>query len=181
LDLLSHLLKLMNIIESTIKAIVEAQGYLYFRSVNINDLNEQVGNTNIAQGIGVYSNLPAISNTVSSQSNNILMQYDIEVYYLKLSAGTDDTGDDTQAILDDLYDDAQQFYDQMKDSGLIAGGSNIESYDLDATETLKMTKEVLTGWRIQITIPIWRTDFYCFPTEVEGTFQNIITLTAYSI
>lgn len=151
----------MNLIESTIKQIIEDQGYLYFRSVNINDLNEQVGNINISQGIGVYSSLPVINNRTFNNSNNILMEYEIEVYYLKLNIETDDLGKDIDIILNDLYPDAQQFYDRLRQSGIVATGSFIDDYQLAATETLKMTKEVLTGWQINLTIPIFRKDFYC--------------------
>lgn len=153
----------MNTIETCIKDTVEAQGYLYFRSVNINDLNQQVGDTDIAQGIGVYTSLPSINNKTSGQASSILLEYDIEVYYLKLNDFTDDKGEQVQAILDSLYPDVEQFYDYIRQCGVVASSQTIDDFTIDAVETLKQTKEVLTGWRIQMTIPIWRKDFYCEP------------------
>jgi len=151
----------MNIVASEIKRIVEEQGYLYFRTVNINDLNQQVGETDILQGIGVYSSLPEIKNNAFGKTNNILMEYAIEVYYLKLNNEIDDKGEAVDVILDSLYNDAQWFYDQIRQGKLIATSQTIDSYQIDAVETLKMTKEVLTGWRIRMTIPIFRKDFIC--------------------
>ena len=154
----------MNTIESVIKQIIEAQGYLYFRSININDLNEQVGNIDVSQGIGVYSSLPSIEYSTFASNSNVLMAYDITVYYLKLNPETDDKGDVIDDILNDLYPDASQFFDYMKQSGIIPPGQYIESYSLKATDTLKMTKEVLTGWELTMTIPLYRKDFICPPS-----------------
>ena len=151
----------MNLIESTIKSIIEDQGYLYFRTININDLNQQVGETDIAQGIGVYSSLPEIDFITYGANNNVLMNYQIEVYYLKLNTSTDDKGSDIDLILEDLYLDASQFYDRILQSGIVATGQFIDGYSMKATDTLKMTKEVLTGWSLEMTIPIFRKDFYC--------------------
>ena len=67
----------MNLIESTLKAIIEEQGLLYFRTININDLNQQVGQIDISQGIGVYSSLPVINYTTYEANPSILMNYDI--------------------------------------------------------------------------------------------------------
>ena len=151
----------MNLIESTLKSIIEEQGLLYFRTININDLNEQVGNRNIAQGIGVYSSLPVINYQTFGASPSVLMEYDIEVYYLKLNDNTDDTGAQVDTILNDLYPLAEQLLDHLNQSGIVAKSQYIDGYELNATDTLKMTKEVLTGWSVTMTIPIWRDTFYC--------------------
>jgi hypothetical protein len=151
----------MNLIENTIKQIIEDQGLLYFRTVNINDLNERVGTKDVSQGIGVYSSLPEIELTTYAQSNNILMMYDITVFYLKLNNETDDLGEDIDIILNDLYPSASQFYDRLVASGIVATGQFIDGYTMKATDTLKITKEVLTGWQIELAIPIFRKDFYC--------------------
>ena len=151
----------MNPIAAEIKKIVESQGLLYFRSININDLNQQVGETDIAQGIGVYSSLPDIDNETFGLSSQVLMNYSIEVYYLKLNNFTDDKGSQVDEILDELKPYADGLYDLIKKSKLKAVNVSIDGYKTDATETLKMTKEVLTGWRVRLTFPIMRSVFDC--------------------
>ena len=168
----------MNTIASTLKAIIEDQGLLYFRTININDLNKQVGNTDISQGIGVYSSLPVINYDTYEKSKTVLMNYDIEVYYLKLNEETDDKGEAIDAILNDLYPLAEQLLERIKQSGIVAAGQHIDGYTLSATDTLKMTKEVLTGWSVEMTIPIYRNDFYCKETRIEELidFDNEILI-----
>ena len=151
----------MNIIASTIKAIIESQGHTYFRSVNINDLNQQVGETNLLNGLGVYTNLPEIDNQTYGRTNAVLMQYNVEVYYLKLNNEVDDKGQAIDMILDELKPSADGLIDQINKSGIVATGQFIEGYKLNAVETLKMTKEVLTGWNLTFTIPIFRKTFDC--------------------
>ena len=157
----------MNAIESLLKTIIEDQGLLYFRSVNINDLNEQVGNVDISQGVGVYSSLPVIDYTTYGMSSQVLMNYEIEVYYLKLNQETDDKGEAIDVLLNELYPMASQLYDRIKASGIVAKGTFIDGYSLTATDTLKMTKEVLTGWQVTMTIPIFRNNFYCFERIID--------------
>ena len=151
----------MNIIAAKIKQIVEDLGLIYIRSININDLNQQVGEDDIEQGVGVYSNLPEITNQTFGSTNAVLMQYSIEVFFLKLNAETDDKGEAVDNILNELYPKAQSFYDLFKNAEFVAKSNFIDSYDLDAVDTLKMTKEVLTGWRLRFDVPIYRTVFDC--------------------
>jgi len=151
----------MNVVASTIKALIEAQGLNYFRSVNINDLNQQVGETDISNGLGVYTSIPEINNETFGTSPTVIMNYDIEVYYLKLNNEVDDKGEAIDVILDSLKPLVDEFFDKMKKAPIIALNNYITSYKLTGVDTLKFTKEVLTGWRIQMTLPIYRNDYYC--------------------
>ena len=165
----------MNAIANEIKTIAEGLGMVYFRSVNINDLNEQVGETNLeGETLCVYANTPVINNEVL-QGGGVLMQYQIEVYFLQLNVGTDDNGTQIDVILDATKILADSFYDVLKKSALLQGF--IEAYELEAAETLKLTKEVLTGWRMEATLPIDRTEYYCPPipppVPTSTTFTNI--------
>ncbi len=151
----------MNLVESTIKAIIEGQGLNYFRSVNINDLNQIVGETDIANGVGVYSSLPLIENNTFGTSDTVLMNYDIEIFYLKLNNEVDDKGEAIDVILDSLKPLVDEFFDKIKRADIIAASNFIDGYQVTGVDTLKMTKEVLTGWRIQMTLPIYRSEFFC--------------------
>jgi len=151
----------MNTIANTLKTIIEGQNLNYFRSININDLNQQVGTRDVSAGLGVYSSLPEITNNTFALNSNVLMQYGVEVYYLKLNFHTDDNGEQIDSILDELKPLADGMIDQLNHSGIIATGQFIDDYQLDAVETLKFTKEVLTGWRLQFDVPIFRRTFDC--------------------
>ena len=151
----------MNPVASTIKAIIEGQGLNYFRSVNINDLNQQLGEVDVEAGVGVYTNLPEINNETFGTSSTVIMDYDIEVYFLKLNNEVDDKGEAIDIILDALKPLVDEFFDKIKKAEIIALNNYITSYKVSGVDTLKMTKEVLTGWRVQMTLPIYRKEFYC--------------------
>ena len=151
----------MNLVANTIKTIIEGQGLNYFRSVNINDLNQQVGETDISNGVGVYTSLPEIDNDTFGTSETVLMNYDIEIFYLKLNNEVDDKGEAIDVILDELKPLVDEFFDKIKRAEIIALSNFIDGYNVTGVDTLKMTKEVLTGWRIQMTLPIYRSEFYC--------------------
>ena len=150
----------MNPIATAIKAIVEGQGLTYLRSININDLNEQVGNIDLSGGCGVYTSVPEIDN-LNYVGGTVVSNYSIEVYYLLPNSETDDKGEAVDVVLDSLKPLADEFFDRMRRQSIISPSVLIEGYSLDAVETLKMTKEVLTGWRLRMVVPIDRSTFYC--------------------
>tara|TARA_R110000782_G_scaffold101076_1_gene187698 strand:- start:224 stop:682 length:459 start_codon:yes stop_codon:yes gene_type:complete len=151
----------MNIIATTLKSIIEAQGLTYLRAANPNDLNELVGNYDLSNGVGVYANLPTVSNTMYAQTNNVLMEYGVEVYYLKLSTGTDDTATQIDVILDALKPKVDGMMDKLNASGIVALSTYIDDYELEAIESINITSEVLSGWKLSFSIPIFRDTFEC--------------------
>ena len=151
----------MNIIATTLKGIIETQGLTYLRAVNVKDLNELVGQYDLSNGVGVYANLPTVGNITYSQTNNVLMEYGVEVYYLKLSGGTDDTGTQIDVILDDLKPLVDGMMDQINASSIVALSSFIDGYELEAVESINITSEVLSGWKLSFSIPIYRYTFEC--------------------
>ena len=154
----------MSIAGNEIKRIAESLGMIFFRSININDLNIQVGETDLqGQTLCVYANTPTISNETYPQASAILQQYQVEIYFLQLNFYTDDTGTQIDTILDATNTLANSFFDELKRSPIIQGF--IQDYELEAVETIKMTKEVLSGWQMTVTLPIPRTEFYCPPPE----------------
>jgi hypothetical protein len=151
----------MNEPAATIKAIIEAQGLTYLRTVNINDLNARAIDTDLSGGVGIYANLPEIDNETFEASNNVISNVSIEVYYLKLNPELDDKGEAIDTILEDLRPFADGFYDKISRSPIISASSYVDGYDLTAVDTFKLSVEVLTGWRIAMVLPIDRKTFYC--------------------
>lgn len=151
----------MNIIATTLKSIIEAQGLTYLRAANPNDLNELVGNYDLSNGVGVYANLPTVDNITYSQTNNVLMEYGVEVYYLNLSKGSDDTAIQIDVILDDLKPKVDGMIDKLNSSNIIALSSFIDGYELEAIESINITSELLSGWKLSFVLPIFRDTFEC--------------------
>jgi hypothetical protein len=151
----------MNIIATTLKSIIEAQGLTYLRAANPNDLNQLVGSYDLSNGVGVYANLPTVDNITYSQTNNVLMEYSVEVYYLKLSTGTDDTATQIDVILDDLKPKVDGMIDKLNSSNIIALSSFIDGYELEAIESINITSELLSGWKLSFVLPIFRDTFEC--------------------
>tara|TARA_X000001036_G_C20636636_1_gene789354 strand:+ start:257 stop:715 length:459 start_codon:yes stop_codon:yes gene_type:complete len=151
----------MNVVATTIKGIIEAQGLTYLRAANPNDLNELVHSYDLSNGVGVYANLPTVSNMTYSQNGNVLMEYGIEIYYLKLSTGTDDTATQIDVILDALKPKADGMIDKLNASNIIALSDFIDGYELEAIESINITSEVLSGWKLSFVLPIFRDTFEC--------------------
>jgi len=151
----------MNVVATTIKGIIEAQGLTYLRAANPNDLNELVGNYDLSNGVGVYANLPTVSNMTYSQNGNVLMEYGVEIYYLKPSSGFDDTATQIDVILDALKPKADGMIDKLNASNIIALSDFIDGYELEAIEAINITSEVLSGWKLSFVLPIFRDTFEC--------------------
>lgn len=151
----------MNVVATTIKGIIEAQGLTYLRAANPNDLNELVHSYDLSNGVGVYANLPTVSNMTYSQNGNVLMEYGVEIYYLKPSSGFDDTATQIDVILDALKPKADGMIDKLNASNIIALSDFIDGYELEAIEAINITSEVLSGWKLSFVLPIFRDTFEC--------------------
>lgn len=151
----------MNLIATTIKGIIEAQGLTYLRAANPSDLNELVGSYDLSAGVGVYANLPTVDNLTYSLTNNVRMEYGIEIYYLNLSTGTDDTATQLDVILDALKPKADGMIDRLNASGIVALDGFIDGYELEAIESINITTELLSGWKLSFVLPIYRNTFEC--------------------
>ena len=138
----------MNPIAAAIKQIVESQGLTYLRSININDLNEQVGNTDLSGGCGVYTSVPEIEN-LNYVGGTVVSNYSIEVYYLLPNNYTDDKGEQVDEILDILKPKADEFFDKMRRNEIVSSRVLIEGYDLDAVERLLRYSGGRATWRVQ--------------------------------
>ena len=151
----------MNLIATTIKGIIEGQGLTYLRAANPSDLNELVGSYDLSAGVGVYANLPTVDNLTYSLTNNVKMEYSVEIYYLKLSTGTDDTATQIDVILDALKPKVDGMIDKLNASNIIALSSFIDGYELEAIESINITTELLSGWKLSFVLPIYRDTFDC--------------------
>jgi len=150
----------MSILASEIKTIIEGQGLVYYRAVNINDLNEFAGTTDLAAGIGVHTNLPNINSFTPRATGNVWQNHLVEVFYMKLTS-IDPTGEQLDVILDELLPLADELYDKLQASTIRSKANSINGYTVTAAETLKQTKEWLSGWKVTLQMPIDRTVFYC--------------------
>ena len=151
----------MNLIATTLKNIIEGQGLTYLRAANPSDLNQMVHTYDLSAGVGVYANLPTVDNITYSQTNNVLMEYGIEVYYLKPSTGIDDTATQIDVILDALKPKVDGMIDKLNASNIIALSAFIDGYELEAIESINITSEVLSGWKLSFVLPIFRDTFEC--------------------
>jgi hypothetical protein len=148
----------MKKIRDAIQAIIEAQGLTFYRSVNIEDLNQWAGTVDLSDGVGVLTNMPTVSFDVGAGSTT-LGTYEIEVFYLMLSP-IDATGSQTDSILDILEPLALELIDKLGKQ-IVTPGQMIEDYSLTGVETLKLSKEVLTGWQVNVNVPSFREAYYC--------------------
>ena len=67
----------------------------------------------------IYQRL-AIHMYMQPDHSNVLMEYGVEVYYLKLSTGTDDTATQIDVILDALKPKVDGMMDKLNASGIVA-------------------------------------------------------------
>lgn len=100
-----------------------------------------------------------------------MSNHTIEVYYLQLNDTVDDKGEAIDVILDALKPFADGFYDLIRKDPIVSLTIEVEGYELDSVESLKMSKEVLTGWRLRMVLPIDRKAFSC---KTEGSYTSIV-------
>jgi hypothetical protein len=150
----------MSIVSEKLETAIISQGLTYLRSININDLNEQVKDLdlNALGAVGIYSNIPEAQNLTFSNTNAVLVNETVEVHYLSLSP-IDATGEQTQTLLDSLRGYADGLFDLMQKQ--TENNQYIDGYEISAVESIKFANEVLTGFKVSFTFPYYRKSFTC--------------------
>lgn len=133
-----------------IKTIIESLGLTYFRSINTKDLNEQAVKNSMTD-IGVLAGLIQMEATFQEASNKAIEQWEFTVLFLTLAPEIDTPAEQIDSILEGLYDKAHEFLAQFQE--VIAPGHFLEGYELNSTDSVNITNEVLIGWELKLSAP----------------------------
>ena len=133
-----------------IKTIIESIGLTYFRAINTKDLNEQAIK-NSMQNIGVMAGLIEIDATFQEASNKSVELWDFTILFLTLAPNIDTPAEDIDAILGGLYDKAHEFLALFQEE--LPSGYYLEGYELNSTDSINITNEVLIGWELKLSAP----------------------------
>ena len=133
-----------------IKTIIESLGLSYFRSINTKDLNEQAIKNSMAN-IGVLAGLIDIDATFQEASNKAVEQWEFTVLFLTLAPNIDTPAEQIDTILGGLYDKAHEFLALFQEE--LPSGYYLEGYELNSTDAINITNEVLIGWELKLSAP----------------------------
>ena len=133
-----------------IKTVIEAIGLSYFRALNPQDLNEQAIK-NSMQNIGVLAGLIDINATFQEASNKAVEQWEFTIMFLTLAPNIDSPAEEIDALLGGLYDKAHEFLALYQE--VLPSGYYLEGYELESTDSINITNEVLIGWELKISAP----------------------------
>ena len=133
-----------------IKTIIEAIGLGYFRSINPEDLNEQAVKNSMAN-IGVHAGLIEITAEFQEASNKAIEQWEVTILFLTLAPNIDTPAEEIDTYLQTLYDKAHEFLALFQEE--LPSGFYLEGYELNSTDSVNITTEVLIGWELKLTAP----------------------------
>ena len=135
---------------NAIKTIIESLGLSYFRSINTKDLNEQAIK-NSMENIGVLAGLIDIDATFQEASNKAVEQWEFTILFLTLAPNIDTPAEQIDTILGGLYDKAHEFLALFQEE--LPSGYYLEGYELNSTDAINITNEVLIGWELKLSAP----------------------------
>lgn len=155
-------LQLMQTLRNNIQTIIESLGSTYVRSLNINDLNQQVLNINLSTGsIGVLANIPDSSYVKLGMTKTQQVTYSLTVYFLQLNSGADDTGSQVDAILDTTRGLAESFLDRLYRLDPYNNIAQPDEYTINGVDTVKIADDVLSGVQLDFQITERRSSYDC--------------------
>ena len=148
-------------LNSEIKTIISSlePETIYLRAATLNEANVSLPRIELTNPIAIHAALPSINNTQTLA--NVTRLIPVEVLFLKKNTTQDDTGEQIDAILDEMLVLADQFFDKLSRSSLLDPTQEIEEYTLDAVPGYQFSDEILTGWHLQLEFPEMRKVYYC--------------------
>lgn len=119
-------------LNSEIKTIIGSLNptTLYLRAATLNEANVELPRIALTSAIAIHADLPTITNTQTL--GNVTRSTPVNILFLKKNSSQDDTGEEVDAILEEMKILADQFYDILSRSALLDPTLMIEEYELAA-------------------------------------------------
>lgn len=161
----------MNTARQLIKDTIELLECTYIRASSLNDLNQKVIGQNLQSvNIGVHYGTPEQTVQRFGATKSQFVTYPVNVHFLQLTSGADDTAEQMDIVYDTCEDLANSFYDIIKRNELLALVQQPTEYSITTVETTNATDERLTGVEVQFDIIIEKKKYNCEkkPLIIEG-------------
>ena len=141
-------------LNAKIKTVIESLSTTttYMRAIHQPEGNYKIGNIELIDTpLGLNANTPDGMTVTQSESSNLKYYlYPVDVFFMKKNTSIDDTGEEIDVILDEMFALANEFIDKMvanPDSGLPL----TDTYTL--TAQINLFDDVLSGYRVQFELP----------------------------
>lgn len=151
----------MSVVVDKVKEVIQGMGLTYLRVTSEADLNQTLTTIDTSNSLGVLGNIPSIENTIAPRTGLTLIETSIEVFFLEKNITADDKGEVIDGLLDTAEDNARKFFDIIKQDPITSPTQTIESYTLDGVDSFELTDEIVTGWKLSVTIPTDQSVYDC--------------------
>ena len=148
-------------LNSEIKTIIQnlTPATLYLRAATLNEANVELPKIALINPIGIHAALPSITNTQTLAG--VTRMIPVEVLFLKKNNSQDDTGEEVDAILEEMKVLCDQFFQELGRISLLDPTQAIEEYTMDALAAYQFSDEILSGYHLTLDFPEVRTPQYC--------------------
>jgi hypothetical protein len=146
----------MSVLTEEVKRIANKLDAGYLRAISLEDFNERIRQIDLTTPLVVLLNVPEIDNTGFESHTSIISNVKLELLFIKKNFDPDDDGEIVQTILDDMELIANNFYDNLRVSTVIAQAVKPDGFSLIGGDTHKISDEVATGWLMTVTVPMDR-------------------------
>lgn len=145
-------------INEKIKTVIEslAGPVIYLRAISLQEANYKLPKTVLASAVGINANASEIEFSPSEFSSFVIFNFPVDVWFLKKNESNDDTGEEIDSILDEMFPIGNEFFDKMQPLDDLG---SIDTYTM--TPVINFSDELLTGYRIQFEVPARRETFNC--------------------
>ena len=146
----------MSVLTEEVKRIANLNDAGYLRAISLDDFNESIRNIDLSIPLVVLLNVPSINNTGFENHTSIVSNVTLELLFIKKNFDADDSGEVIQGILDDMELLANNFYDRLRVSDVVAETVKPDGFSLDGGDTHNISDELATGWLMSVTVPLDR-------------------------
>jgi len=151
----------MSALTNEIKRIAESLNANYLRAVSLEDFNQAIRDYDLSNPLVSLINIPEIENESFEVHTSVISNVTTQILFVKKNFDPDDSGDTVQGILDDMESLANQFYDLLYRSTVIAKAVKPSGFSLSGGDQVQFSDERVSGWLMSVTIPLDRKVVNC--------------------
>ena len=146
----------MSALTNEVNTIATALAANYLRAISLEDFNQSIRNYDLATKTIALVNVPEIDNKSTELHTSIISNVTLDILFVKKNTDPDDSGDVVQTILDAMETLANDFYDKLYVSTVIAKAVKPEGFKLVGSDSIQLSDERVSGWLMTVTVPLDR-------------------------
>ena len=147
-------------LRNEIEAIITAMADVDYLRASATEANEKLMRQKITNCLAIHTDQTEVTGTVNNQLY-VSKIIPTEIFFVYKNTKLDDKLYDTDDLVDQAEEKADEFFDKLLQSAVIDDNANFDDYTLQRLDSYKRMDAIISGVLFTWNAPVSRKQYYC--------------------